>query len=180
MLRPGRKVPALALKTLEHGPFDLHGQPGENGTLVVFYRGLHCPICIAQMGELSDRLGEFRDKGIEVVMVSSDGEERARKTLEKSGAEANLRVAYDLPLKAARDDWGLWISAAREGSEEPEMFSEPGMFYIRPDGTLYCAWVQSAPFGRPPLDGVLKAITFAVERGYPPRGTVDGPLDTAA
>jgi len=70
--------------------------------------------------------------------------------------------------------WGLYISNSRDktsaGIEEPAQLNEPGLFLVRPDGSLYWAAVQSVPFARPQLDEVLKAIDFIKERDYPPRG----------
>jgi hypothetical protein len=48
--------------------------------------------------------------------------------------------------------------------------SEPGLFLIRPDGTLYCSSVQTMPFARPHVGDVLQAIAFITEKNYPPRG----------
>ena len=82
----------------------------------------------------------------------------------------DLPLALGLPEEQARE-WGLFISEKREGSDEPERFSEPGLFLIKPDGTLYFEEVQSAPFARPPLDEMLSAIQFVLENDYPVRGT---------
>ena len=45
-LMPRQAVPALQLPTLNHGGFTLSDDAAPNFTLVVFYRGLHCPICL--------------------------------------------------------------------------------------------------------------------------------------
>ena len=174
MPMPGKPAPTLSLPTLG-GRFDLSRDGGANGTLLVFYRGLHCPICAKQLTELQDAAVSFAQRAVTLVAISADPEEKAREMAEKAGAH-DLTVAHSLPLAAARDDWGLLISSAREDSKEPPLFAEPGVFYVRPDGTLWAEWTQSAPFGRPPVDGFLKAIDFAVDKGYPPRGTYEGPL----
>ena len=44
VLKPRQPVPALEVDTLD-GPWSLADQSSENFTMVVFYRGLHCPIC---------------------------------------------------------------------------------------------------------------------------------------
>jgi hypothetical protein len=63
----------------------------------------------------------------------------------------------------------LFISRAiREG--EPPEFSEPGLFLVKPDGTLFYASRGSSPWGRPPLDQMLRAIDVAIERKMPARG----------
>ena len=45
MLIPRRETPDLTVETLEHGRFDLATETTDRGTLVIVYRGLHCPIC---------------------------------------------------------------------------------------------------------------------------------------
>ena len=172
--KPGHMAPALALPTLT-GDYDLARDAGENGTLIVFYRGLHCPLCIKQLGELNARRWEFADRKVTLLAVSADPEGNTRETIEKADAH-DLTVAHSLPLKDAREDWGLAISTARPDSQEPERFSEPGIFYIRPDGTVWASWTQTTPFGRPPIDGLLRGIDFAIDKGYPPRGTYEGEL----
>ncbi|WP_037312943.1 redoxin domain-containing protein [Ruegeria halocynthiae] len=175
MLTPGNPVPALKIETVAHGTFDLAGASGENGTLVIQYRGLHCPICIKQMTEVEAALDEFAELGIEVIMITTDTAERAAETTEKAGV-SRLRVGHSLPLSSARDAWGLQISQAREGSAEPALFAEPGHFYIAPDQTLYYAWQQTTPFARPAMSDVIGGLKFTLGNNYPPRGTYTGAL----
>jgi hypothetical protein len=106
------------------------------------------------------------------VAVSSDGKERAMAA--KTDWELpNIPVAYGLGIDKARE-LGLYISTSRGktsiGIEEPARFNEPGLFLVKPDGTLYAAYIQTMPFARPPLDQLLKAIDFINEKGYPARG----------
>ncbi len=175
MLTPAQPVPDLSVQTLDHGTFHLSRDHGKNGTLVIFYRGLHCPICIRQMTELETKIDALNELGVETIMISGDGADRARQTVEKAGTGA-VRVGYGFDLRAARYDWGLWMSSAREGSAEAPFFFEPGHFYIAPDGTLYFGWVQSSPFARPQLDDIIGAIRFRLDKNYPPRGMYTGPL----
>ncbi|MBO9411863.1 MULTISPECIES: redoxin domain-containing protein [Ruegeria] len=175
MLTPGNPVPGLKIDTVSHGSFDLDADKGENGTLVIQYRGLHCPICIKQMTEVEAALDDFAALGVEVIMVTTDTAERAAETAEKAGV-SRLRVGHSLPLAAAREDWGLQISTAREGSTEPAMFAEPGHFYIGTDRTLYYAWQQTTPFGRPAISDIVGGLKFTLGNDYPPRGTYTGPL----
>lgn len=154
--------------------FSLIDEVPETFLLVVFYRGYHCPICRAQLKELEANLPEFEKRGVSVVALSSDPAERA----EKTKAEWNLprlRLGYGLDLNMARR-WGLYVSAGRGvtsiGIEEPALFSEPGLFLIRPDHTVYFASVQSMPFARPHFADILGAIDFVVAKSYPARGEV--------
>jgi hypothetical protein len=56
--------------------------------------------------------------------------------------------------------------------EEPRLFSEPGVYLVRPDGRLYYGAVQTMPFARPHFDDLLQAVDFALEKDYPARGEV--------
>jgi len=80
----------------------------------------------------------------------------------------NLQVGYDLSIANARE-WDLFISTAIRDGEPPE-FSEPGLFLIKPDGSLFYAARTSAPWGRPLLDQMLRGIDVAMERKMPARG----------
>ena len=56
------------------------------------------------------------------------------------------------------------------GVDEPALFSEPGVFLIRPALTLYWRSVQTMPFARPSFKEMLGAIDFVLEKNYPARG----------
>ena len=173
---PRYPVPALNVALTSGGRFVLGASPGERFDLLVFYRGLHCPICTKYLLEL-ERLGaEFASRRVQPVAISSDTEERGRQMAEKVKADT-VKFAYGLSLRSARQ-WGLYISTARGktsiGIEEPALFSEPGVFLVRPDGTLYYGAVQTMPFARPPLQDLLSAIDFAISRDYPARGEYTG------
>jgi peroxiredoxin len=174
MLVPRQPVPALQVPTLAHGAYALAADAPQNFTLLVFYRGLHCPICLKYLLELGRLLPEFEKRGVNVVAVSSDTRERAQAMADKLKAPA-LRIGYDLPLPVARA-YGLYVSASigktSVGVEEPALFSEPGVFLVRPDGTLYYGSVQTMPFARPHFDELLAALDFALPKNYPARGEV--------
>lgn len=176
LLIPRQPVPPLQVPTLDHGSFSLAEDAAASFTLVVFYRGLHCPICLKYLLELGRLQPEFDKRGVKVVAISSDGRERAQAMADKLKAPA-LRMGYDLSLAKARE-WGLFVSTSRGttsiGIEEPALFSEPGVFIVRPDGTLYYGAVQTMPFARPHFDELLAALDFALEKNYPARGEYIG------
>ncbi len=69
------------------------------------------------------------------------------------------------------EDWGLFISKGI-GEDEPELFSEPGLFVVRPDGSIYYVAVTSMTFGRPRMSEMLKALEMKIEQDAPARGSV--------
>ncbi|KAJ57041.1 alkyl hydroperoxide reductase [Actibacterium mucosum KCTC 23349] len=176
MLIPRKKTPDLSLPLVNGGSFDLTNDAGPKGTVLSFYRGLHCPICATYLKELERLTPEFEERGITTLAISSDGVERASDMAKKIEA-TNLRFAYDLPLSEARD-WGLYISTSRGktsiGIEEPALFSEPGLFLVTPEQSLYYMSVQTMPFVRPSFKELLGAIDFAQKNDYPARGEYQG------
>ncbi len=176
MLVPRQKTPDLEVASLSHAGFNLASDNPERFTLVAFYRGLHCPICANYLKELERLTPEYEKRGVKTIAISSDGQERAQEMAEKIGA-SNLRIGYGLPLSVAKA-WGLSISTSRGktsvGIDEPELFSEPGVFLVRPDQTLYYASVQTMPFVRPVFKEMVQALDFVIANDYPARGEYTG------
>jgi peroxiredoxin len=176
MLVPRMPAPGLTVKTLDHGVFDLASETPSLMSLVCFYRGFHCPVCASYLRELERMTPSFAQRGVSTIAISSDGEERARQMADKISA-ARLRVGYGLPLSMARL-WGLYVSASRGktsiGIEEPALFSEPGVFLIKPDQTVYWLSVQSMPFARPSFAEMVQALDFVIKNDYPARGEYTG------
>ena len=167
-LRPRQPVPPLALLLAGGGRFELAAEAPRLMTLVVFYRGLHCQQCRDYLTELDAALPDFDRIGVGVVAISGDEAGRA----ERTPAEWNLqqlRIGYGLSPRAARD-WGLFLTHGRprpEGSmQEPRWYSEPGVFLVRPDGTLFFSAAQNMPFARPRFADILAGFDFMFERGY--------------
>ncbi len=176
MLIPRKKTPDLDLPTLDHGQFNLATEISERGTVICFYRGFHCPICATYLTDFQNRVGDFADRGVTTVAISTDGEDRTRAMADKIGGGA-LRFAYDLPLSVARD-WGLYISTSRGktsvGVEEPALFAEPGLFMVTPEQTLFYGSVQTMPFVRPHFAELVGALDFTIKNNYPARGEYTG------
>ncbi len=170
-LIPTQHTPALALDLVGGCTTkDLNLGTGADGrfSLVVFYRGLHCPICRKQLTELDKRLDELKDAGIgRVVAVSMETPERSAEVVEKWRLN-NLPVAHGLSEASARE-WGLNLSKAIRDSE-PDLFSEPGVFVLDDDGSLFWSSTATMPFGRPALDDIMAGLRYAQEHDYPARG----------
>lgn len=175
-LMPRHPVPALQVPLTTGERFVLGANAPQHFDLVVFYRGLHCPICAKYLLELERLAPEFEARGVHMVAVSSDDADRAQQMATKVSA-SKLRFGHSLSLATARE-WGLYISASRGktsiGLDEPALFSEPGVFLVRPDGMLYYGAVQTMPFARPSFQDLLGAVDFAVSKDYPARGEYTG------
>lgn len=164
---PKHTAPDLTFPLLNGNPWDLKAQNPDNFTLVVFYRGLHCPICKKYLQQLQDLLPEFEQRGVNVVAISMDTEKRARLSRQKWELP-NLTLGYALSEATARA-WSLYLSAGVKDGE-PNMFSEPGLFLIDNENQVYYSAINSNPWGRPYLPTFVKAIDYIVSTNYPARG----------
>lgn len=170
-LKPRQTTPELVLNTLQ-GNWKLSDQKAENFVMIVFYRGLHCPICLKYLTKLESLLQDFTDAGVNVIAVSSDDKDRAEQTADRSGLE-KLTLGYGLSVEQAQT-WNLHRSAGKGKTsidiEEPTEFNEPGIFLIKPDHTIYWFTISTMPFARPNLKEILGAIKYVVTNDYPARG----------
>lgn len=169
---PRTRTPDLEFETVGGSSWRLADQKPENFTMIVAYRGLHCPICKSYLRDLGRNKEEFEKRGVEVVVVSSDDRERAEEA-KRAWELENLTVGYGMSIDKGRE-WGLFVSTSRgktsAGIEEPALFTEPGLFLVRPDQTLYASNIVTMPFTRPHFKDVLGALDVIIERDYPARG----------
>ena len=163
---PGNPAPDLKLPLVGGGEYDLSGQSPEAATMVIFYRGLHCPVCEGYLAKVAEKAPSFAEKGMPIVLASMDPEDRAAKARKDWGI-GELPVAYGLTEEQARA-WGLYITTSIKETETP-VFNEPGTFWVKPDNSLYLVEIASMPFARPDLDILLGRVA-AIGAGYPPRG----------
>jgi len=151
-LKTRTTLPNLDLPLVGGGRFDLSAQKPEAFSMIVVYRGLHCPICKGYLADLNRKMVDFAKAGVIAVAATSDGVERADKA-KKDWKLDDLPIAYDMPVSLGRE-WGLSVSKAITESE-PDLFLEPGLFLIDPDRKLYAASTQTMPFARPAFSEVL-------------------------
>lgn len=167
MLTPDAKVPNLAVKTVGGGEWNLSDQSPENFTMLVFYRGLHCPVCKSYLQKLQTLLGAYESSGFSTIAISMNSEALANQTATDWELD-QLTIGYGLSEADARA-WGLYISKAIKDAEA-DVFCEPGLFWVRPDGRLYMVDVSNMPWARPDLEFLQSKVAFAVENSYPARG----------
>jgi peroxiredoxin len=166
-VRPTQPAPDLTVPLLRGDIYRLADQSPKLFTMVVFIRGLHCPVCRAQLSELERRLDELEERGIEVIAVSGETRERTTMLADEWKLE-RLPLAYGLTEDQMRA-WGLFISRGIN-EQEPALFHEPGLFLISPDHTVYYESILSMPVGRPRLGDLLDAIDYWTTHDYPARG----------
>lgn len=170
-LMPDSPAPSLKLPLVGGGTFDLAAETPDHFSMVLFYRGYHCPVCKNYLGGMAALLSEFEAAGFSVVVASMNDAELAEKAAQEWEL-GSLRVAHSVSVEDAKN-WGLWISKAFK-DVEADIFTEPGLFWIRPDGRLYLADISNMPWARPDLKNLLSKVGYALENNYPARGTYSG------
>lgn len=170
MPKPRQPAPSLDVALVGGGRWRLADQRPDRFTVVAFYRGYHCPLCRSYVTTLNALTSDLAEVGAtSVLAVSGDDAGRAERTVAEWEI-TDLPIGYGLSQPAMRQ-WGLYISKAiKEG--QPNEFSEPGLFLIRPDGTLYSAALSTMPFLRPPLGELVETIRWLNDNDYPARGEI--------
>ncbi|MGH3769574.1 MAG: redoxin domain-containing protein [Pseudonocardiaceae bacterium] len=165
--RPQSTAPDLRFPLQGGGFWNLANQDPHSFTMVIFYRGRHCPVCRGQLETVRAHLEQMVRLGVDVVAVSADNEATADRTRDEWDI-AGVPLGYDLDLATMRS-WGLFVSSSTT-REEPEHFSEPALFLVQPDRAIYYAALTSMPFGRPRLDELIGGMEFVLASSYPARG----------
>lgn len=164
---PDTQAPALSLPLVGGGTWSLADQSPRNFTMIIVYRGLHCPVCKSYLGKLNALTDMAAEAGVGVVVASMDPEDRATQAKADWGLD-NLDVAYGM-TKADVKNWGLYLSTSIKEAEN-DQFAEPGLFWVRPDGRLYLVDISNMPWSRPDVEFLLSKVQFAMDNSYPARG----------
>ena len=166
-LMPNAKAPALSLPLVGGGTWTLADQKPDMFTMLIFYRGLHCPVCRNYLNKLKDLMAGYTEAGFSVVVASMNDQATAEQTVAEWDI-ADVPVAYGLTKEDARA-WGLYISKGIN-EVEAQTFCEPGTFWVRPNGELYLIDIANMPWPRPDLEFLLSKVPLIAERNYPARG----------
>lgn len=144
------------------------GGAKENWTLLVVYRGKHCPRCKKYLNRLNAMRSQWRDAGFDVAVVSADPRDRAQSDKDEFGWQFDL--GHDLtPDQMVR--LGLYMSDPLSSGETDRRFAEPGVFVLRPDGSLVLIAISNGPSARPELSELLDGMIFTKTNDRPARGT---------
>jgi thiol-disulfide isomerase/thioredoxin len=126
----------VQITKLDGGAFKLSDFRGK--VLVVDFWATYCPPCVRQVPQLAELSKKYRDKGLEIVGVTSDDEADQDKVVEflkKAGAD--YMVGYD----------NQWLSSAflRGTENEDGTTPIPQLFVISRDGRVVEHMVGESP-----------------------------------
>jgi len=105
----GRKPSSVIANGRPLSPFDAIDSDGQRvsskdligaPTLLVFYRGNWCPVCVTQIREVAAQYRSLQERGIQVVMVSPQSDAHTQELAKK--IDAPLTFWRDQDLSAAK------------------------------------------------------------------------------
>ncbi len=166
-LDSGSILPSITLTLVNGGEITLgKTKKPEKWQIVIVYRGFHCPLCKKYLVRLEELKDKFAKANAEVVAISGDPEEKAKKIVEDN----NLTIPIGFGLTIGQMiDLGLYISYPRS-TETDRPFPEPATFAVNPDGKLQLIEISNTPFNRADLAGLIETIEWISENDYPIRG----------
>lgn len=162
----GKPVPKMTFAKVGGGNVTVGGLR-DRWSLLVVYRGKHCPRCKKYLNKFNAMLAEW-DAIMDVVVVSADSEDKANADVAEFGWSFDL--GYGL-TEAQMHALGLYVSDPLSEAETTTRFAEPGTFAIRPNGELMLVDISNGPAARPDLEELLDGMRFNIINDRPVRGT---------
>jgi len=166
----GASVPDVTVKNAAGETVDL-AKAAQEPTLLIFYRGGWCPICMRHLGTLAKDLDAIKDMGYQTLVISQDSPELAQQTKKKMGfdyeflADPEMAAARAFGLAFQVDDQtvtaykGYGIDLVGLYGRAQPILAVPAIFIIK-DGKI--RFVYANPDYRERIDGnVLKAALAA-------------------
>ncbi len=97
----GKTLPLFSLTRLDGTEVFSTAFEGRK-TLLVFFRGNWCPLCMAQLGELHDQAARLIRAGVQVKFISNQGIEQSEKLRDKLNLPQNFEILQDDDLATAK------------------------------------------------------------------------------
>ena len=164
----GEQLPAFTVKDLDGNEIEVNNPSGK-WMLLVVYRGKHCGRCKMYLNILEEMQTQWSDAGFAILAVSADPASKVQQDIAEFGW--TFPIACDLQ-EVDMHRLGLYVSDPLTPDEADRRFAEPGVFCLRPDGTVQIAAISNGPSARPDLAQLLDGMKFTIEHDKPARGTV--------
>ena len=94
LLEKGQRLPRLLFEKEDGSVVDSESFKGYK-SILMFYRGNWCPLCMAQIKEIADTYKTLKDKGIETILISPQPHSQTRKLAKKHNVDFQFLVDKD-------------------------------------------------------------------------------------
>lgn len=94
LLKVGQKLPDFSLKDAS-GKAVSSKEIGSQASLIMFYRGNWCPLCMAQIKEVAGQYRELEKRGIKIYMVSPQSEGHTSDLAKRFDVNMNFLIDED-------------------------------------------------------------------------------------
>lgn len=140
----GKKAPDFTLKDINNRPFNLSSLRGK--VVILNFWASWCPPCRAEMPSLNNLYREFRNKGLEVVAISTDRFDSAVKDY-ISKNPLNITVLIDSDNRVSR---------------QFKVFSIPTTFLIDRNGIIIERYLGEEDWTSPEIKKKIKEVLTGV------------------
>lgn len=126
-------------------------------TLILFYRGNWCPLCVAQIKELAERYQSIADKGFRIVCISPQSQQQTAAIAERFSvpmmflSDPQAQAAESLGI---RHDAG--VPAGMSGYDADTVF--PSIFLLDEQGRVLKAFLNDNYRDRPDPDHLVRTL----------------------
>lgn len=165
-LKPADSFPDISFKLMTGETIQLGANAGR-WTLLIVYRGDHCPRCKTYVAKLHELVPGYAERNVDIYLASTDPEHVAKRTIDENNW--TLPVAFGL-TNAQSQQLGLYLTDQDASAELDGQYAEPGMFLINPEGLTQVIATSNSPSVRPDLEVVLDGIIGTQDRNLPIRG----------
>jgi len=167
---PNDSFPNLIF-TLTDGTLRRGGTFRDRWTMLVVYRGKHCPRCVTYINRLHELAPDYAARNVDILLASADSSERAAAMAAEH--KWTLPIAHSLSVADMRL-LGLYITEPPAGSDIPGPYAEPGLFLVNTEGRVHVLSTSNAASCRPDLAVFLDGVIGTQERNLPVRGLFTG------
>lgn len=156
------QAPRFQLKDVNGNQVDLASYK-EKWILLIFYRGSWCPMCNMQIVYLTKDYPEFQKHNAEIIAISTDTLEGARKTQEKSHAPFPILIDEDNKVielyEVAVEKRELKDVPALIHRKKAGAYAMPAVFIVGPDGVIRYSYIGKSYTDRPSNEELLKKLS---------------------
>lgn len=156
------QAPQFQLKDTSGNQVSLASLKGK-WVVIDFYRGNWCPMCNTQIATLAKDYPKFQKLNAEIIAISTDTQEGAQKTKEKSRApfpiliDADNQIIHLYKVDAKKRE--LKDTPALMHRKKAGTYAMPAIFIIDPQGMIRYSYIGKSFTDRPSNEKLLEKLS---------------------